>query len=188
MLDLPRDPHALRKRGGFDHVPWEMDWQLTLGDHIVSIPDLQEDLVALDGAAPASRWWSSFDQPALQAAGVLGHSRYHWVRGQMHSTESGSGLGLTLVARWHRGMFRGWVTSCDPRHHDASRQLERQTMLIQGCERQIEMLAQPGPVEEMISLLHELGWAQRGRRRSYQERINISALASASRTIIDLAD
>ncbi len=189
MLDLPNNPLALRDRGGFDHVPWKMGWQLRIGDSVVAIPDLQRDLVAMQGSEPASRWWKPFEEGALKAAGVEGRCRYRWVRGGMQTAASEeSGMrALTLIGRRHGGRFYGWVSTIDPRHRDAKQRVEIQKALIERCECQIETLKLAGPVEKTVDLLHQMGWAHRGKRRSYHERNNINALAIAARTLIDLA-
>jgi hypothetical protein len=194
MLDLPQDPQMLRGHLRDPSPHWDLDWLFQLGDAVRDAREVFADLTVVSEAGePASRWWKTFEPAALRALGTETSTRYHFLRCPVRGPQDVRSRMLTLVTavRLQRGGGRwsGWVTteSPDPRPGDAAARLDAQVTILRQAEADVIHHARGGIVEGLMSQLLDAGWAQRVKRRKYQERVNASALAMSARTLIDLA-
>jgi hypothetical protein len=200
MLDLPQDEEMLRGRYGSPPLRWGLDWQFRLDGTVRRWEAVAADLTALtsDGE-PASRWWRRFEPAALRAVmgrDAMGGVRYHFLRCPVRANANEPPQLLTLVAavrveprsgeagaRWS-----GWVTTADPLGDGPpERRLEAQVEILRRAEADIRHHRRDGILTEIITRLLVDGWAQRVKRRKYQERMNSSALTIAGRTLLRLA-
>lgn len=189
MLDLPQDPRARRERGGYPRTRWDLPWEFLVAGRIQTSDEVQDDLVALDGGESASRWWQEFDSTALRAVGIEPTGpRYRFVRLAARPLgANGRFRELTLIASMRRGRWSGWVDLRNPSSAPDGAHLAVQSDILRAAEDDIARHRRQGPVERTMRSLLDDGWAQRVKRRKFQERMNVAALAMSARTLLDLS-
>ncbi len=194
MLDLPQDAASMRGRLRPPRPRWELDWEFLLDGAVRSSDAVFSDLIAAaEGGGSASRWWSPFEPAAVRAIGASDRTRCCHLRCRVRAPghEAFRSLTFVAVARFDRGGVRwsGWVTTADPDpvRSDAGARLDAQVAILRTAEGDVRHHSRDGVVERLRSHLLEAGWAQRVRRRKYQERANAAALAMTASTVIQLA-
>lgn len=181
LLDLPQDAHALRGRGGYPTLHWDLPWEFRVNGRNVDGAALQHDLERRVDGKPSPSWWRSPDRVAVIALDIGRRCRYHQLRCLARPKGGGDWMAISLlVRRDQQNRWSGWVTTEDLGDPVV------QGKLIREAELDVTRHASDGVLERTMSALLEDGYAQRTKRRKHGERKAFAGIAITARTLLDL--